>query len=91
MQHYASCSLFDYLPDLYKLGSAFDESVEQAVLVPAMALVSYQTRDPALLRLAYVRYSRLVKKTQQVFPVVERDMSDSTLISVLCLALFDAI
>ncbi|ETS75327.1 hypothetical protein PFICI_12271 [Pestalotiopsis fici W106-1] len=90
MQSYAPYSLFDYLPDLYKLGPAFGESMEEAVLVPSIALLSYQVKDPALFRLAYARYSKLVKKTQQALIAVEQAKSDSTLVSVLCLALFEA-
>lgn len=90
MQSYAPYSLFDYLPDLYKLDCPFGESMEEAVLVPSLALLSYQVRDPALLRLAFTRYSRLVKKTQEALIAVERAKSDSTLVSVLCLALFEA-
>lgn len=90
MQSYAPYSLFDYLPELYKLGPAFGESIEEAVLVPSIALLSYQVKDPALYRLAYARYSKLVKKTQQALIAVERATSDSTLVSVLCLALFEA-
>lgn len=90
MQSYAPYSLFDYLPNLYKLDVPFGESMEEAVLVPSLALLSYEVRDPALLRLAFARYSKLVKKTQQALIAVEQAKSDSTLVSVLCLALFEA-
>lgn len=91
MQHYAAYSLFDYLPALYNLGTpAFLPEMKEAVLVPAMALLANHINDAALLRLAYTRYARVVHDTQHALPTVERAKSDTTLIAVLSLALFEA-
>ena len=63
MQHYTAHSLFDYLPDLYRFEPVFADSMNKAISVPAMALVSYQTKDAALLRLAHTKYAEAVKRT----------------------------
>ncbi|KAI0189669.1 hypothetical protein F4808DRAFT_467241 [Astrocystis sublimbata] len=92
MHTYATQSFFAYLPNLYGCIPSEDRSdVDFIVSVPALVLLSQHRRDASLMRFAYARHAAALAKTQNALASPNLVIRDSTLLSVLLLALFEAL
>ncbi|OAA76163.1 hypothetical protein LEL_05847 [Akanthomyces lecanii RCEF 1005] len=91
MSYYAATSLFEYLPRLYDSIEMPKGDLNFALSVPGLAILSEDMNVPALLDLAYARYVSLLEIVQRALPVPELAVKDSTLLSVLLLALFESL
>lgn len=91
LNNYASHSVFDYLPDFYNSLRGSNPAIDLAVSVPALALLSQDIHHPALLRLSYSKYAKVLQVTQNALGDTNLSTCDGTLLSVLLLALFEAL
>jgi hypothetical protein len=91
MLSFAPTSPFSYLPSFWFGGLAEDESVRLALNGPALAVLALDSNRWELMSLARSYYSRALARTNNALSSPQLAVLDSTLLSVLLLAAFEAV
>ncbi|KAI1330165.1 hypothetical protein F5Y16DRAFT_47917 [Xylariaceae sp. FL0255] len=92
MQIYANHSFFSYLPDLFStIAHENRDDLNFIISVPALVLLAHDLQRPNLSRIAYARHAKALAKTHNALSSPSLVKRDSTLLSVLCLGLFESL
>ncbi|KIW17906.1 hypothetical protein PV08_05101 [Exophiala spinifera] len=88
---YAPAGPMACLPILANVCSPADVLLMPALLAPALAILSFEFKQPSLMKLARKNYATALKEVNLALASPTHVANDSTLASVLLLALFEAV
>jgi hypothetical protein len=90
LNDYSKGSHFDYLPSLLDT-ACVDKVLMTAVRAVGLACLSQRTSDPSVMTQSRTKYAEALTLTNQSLQACRKDLSDTTVASVLLLALYETI